>query len=99
MGLFSRKAATAATEKSTADTPESHSPASQTPAMSANHSTTSLAEQSAPVHPSEESKVTLLALALGAVSSMGGFMFGYESGQISGMHPQRHTMEMKLTTI
>lgn len=28
--------------------------------------------------------VTWLALILGAVASIGGFMFGYESGQISG---------------
>lgn len=29
--------------------------------------------------------VTKLAVTLGAIASIGGFMFGYESGQISGM--------------
>ena len=32
----------------------------------------------------ESPRVTPLALILGAVASIGGFMFGYESGQISG---------------
>jgi SP family sugar:H+ symporter-like MFS transporter len=86
LNLFSRNKAAqpGVTEKGT---PETHTPAFQTPAMSANHSTTSLnshvqGNASEPVV--EESKVTLIALVLGAVSSMGGFMFGYESGQISG---------------
>lgn len=30
-------------------------------------------------------KVPFLAIFLGLVASIGGFMFGYESGQISGM--------------
>lgn len=31
-----------------------------------------------------KAKVPLLAIYLGLVASIGGFMFGYESGQISG---------------
>ncbi|KKP04767.1 hypothetical protein THAR02_03104 [Trichoderma harzianum] len=34
--------------------------------------------------PRSEEKVTVLACALGAVASIGGFIFGYVSGQISG---------------
>lgn len=37
-----------------------------------------------PVKPSE--KVTTIAFALSAIASIGGFMFGYESGQISGAY-------------
>ena len=33
----------------------------------------------------EERRVTSTAILLGAIASIGGFMFGYESGQISGM--------------
>lgn len=82
MGLFSKKPAVPAVDEKTIHE-DSSSPASQTPA---NQSTTSLANPV--VNPDallEESKVTALALILGAVSSIGGFMFGYESGQISGM--------------
>jgi SP family sugar:H+ symporter-like MFS transporter len=32
----------------------------------------------------EKPKLTVLAVLLGAIASMGGFIFGYESGQISG---------------
>ena len=32
----------------------------------------------------EKLPVTTLAMLLGAIASIGGFMFGYESGQISG---------------
>ena len=34
--------------------------------------------------------VTALAIVLSAVASIGGFMFGYESGQISGRFSQDH---------
>lgn len=81
MGMFSKKnAATAVDEKAVHDvSPESRTPANQSSANSL---------RDRPVNPDallEEAKVTGLALTLGAVSSMGGFMFGYESGQISGM--------------
>jgi SP family sugar:H+ symporter-like MFS transporter len=32
----------------------------------------------------EQRRVTPIAVLLGAIASIGGFMFGYESGQISG---------------
>lgn len=34
-----------------------------------------------------EGKVTVIAVLLGAIASVGGFIFGYESGQISGTYP------------
>lgn len=37
-----------------------------------------------PVSPVRQQKVTFLAVFLGVVASIGGFMFGYVSGQISG---------------
>jgi len=37
-----------------------------------------------PVDLQPEGRISLLAITLGAVASIGGFMFGYESGQISG---------------
>ncbi|TKA29233.1 hypothetical protein B0A50_03743 [Salinomyces thailandicus] len=48
-----------------------------------------LEKTSSPNHPSNaelpsEQKVTILAVSLGLVASIGGFMFGYVSGQISG---------------
>lgn len=33
----------------------------------------------------EKGVLTIRAILLGAIASIGGFMFGYESGQISGM--------------
>ncbi|KAK0651331.1 general substrate transporter [Cercophora newfieldiana] len=42
------------------------------------------APENSPARLIEEQKVTLLACILGAVASIGGFMFGYVSGQISG---------------
>lgn len=68
------------------------SPAGTTPAMTpANGSTTSLGHAHEDTQiPSgtgvmPKAKVPLLAIVLGAVASIGGFVFGYESGQISGM--------------
>lgn len=72
MGLFSKKvAAEPATEMDA-------SPESSTPVSKAN----SLNNHPVVV---EEGKVTFLAVMLGVISSIGGYMFGYESGQISGM--------------
>ena len=80
MGLFSKKqaAATVSTpgDKSTpTDTPSTNTPALSI--ASADHN------GDAP-DAKKEGRVTIIALLLGAISSMGGFMFGYESGQISG---------------
>jgi SP family sugar:H+ symporter-like MFS transporter len=73
MGFFSKKDAPVH-EKGT---PDSHSPA-DTPAR----------RTSDPhVHGNIEEptgRVPTLAILLGAIASIGGFMFGYESGQISG---------------
>ncbi len=33
-------------------------------------------------------KITAISILLGAVASMGGFIFGYESGEISGLWPK-----------
>ncbi|KAI1651307.1 general substrate transporter [Daldinia loculata] len=41
-------------------------------------------EQSSEPSPVEQQKVTFVAVFLGVVASIGGFMFGYVSGQISG---------------
>ena len=65
----------------------------QTPRASTPHSESEAAqvEQDAEQHiPNHEEVLkrqppTVLACTLGAVASIGGFMFGYESGQISGM--------------
>jgi hypothetical protein len=89
MGFFKSKTATAVTEKSAADGPESSTPASQTLAISANHSITSLDkqfEQTAPAQPIEQGKITAKAVILAAIAAIGGFIFGYESGQIGGTH-------------
>jgi SP family sugar:H+ symporter-like MFS transporter len=99
MGLFNKKKAVSAAiahailaEKGTpADTPSTQTPSTQTPARSI----TSVSDETAH-HDSlpaaqalEEQPVTWLAILLGSIASIGGFMFGYESGQISGTpsHP------------
>jgi SP family sugar:H+ symporter-like MFS transporter len=90
MGMFNRKKHAEAhagevspSEKATpAETPETVTPA--------NNSQSSLpmeVEQKSNIAPEEASKkqpVTAFAIILGAIASIGGFMFGYESGQISG---------------
>ena len=38
----------------------------------------------APLPAHAEARVTVIAVLLGAIASVGGFIFGYESGQISG---------------
>lgn len=42
-------------------------------------------EREGEVEPKEKEKVPMLALFLGTCASIGGFIFGYESGEISGM--------------
>jgi MFS transporter, SP family, sugar:H+ symporter len=60
-------------------------PSSETPA---DRSETNVPVQGAPDDLDdllEKRQVTTSAILLGAIASIGGFMFGYESGQISGM--------------
>jgi SP family sugar:H+ symporter-like MFS transporter len=56
-------------------TPNTHTPVDTPPRA---HSDVVQASDMAP------GKVPPIAIVLGAVASIGGFMFGYESGQISG---------------
>lgn len=72
MRFYQRKPTDEVQEKGT---PDSTSPA-DTPAR--RHS-------DGAVVPAPEGRVPAIAVILGAVASIGGFMFGYESGQISGM--------------
>lgn len=69
MGFFSKNDTVA--EKGT---PSTGTPA-DTPAR--RHSSPNEIEQ-------PSGRVPILAILLGAIASIGGFMFGYESGQISG---------------
>jgi len=75
MSLFTRKTTVlTVSEKNTSPS----SPESQSPRESIHK------QSNGPIDPREEGRVTFIAVLLGAISSMGGFMFGYESGQISG---------------
>lgn len=47
--------------------------------------------------PVEKRPVTTSAVLLGAIASIGGFMFGYESGQISGKLYLRNSIFRYLT--
>jgi SP family sugar:H+ symporter-like MFS transporter len=95
MGFFSKKAAPAATsqalpiEKGTpADTPSTQTPCNQSPAT---RSLASVDHQNDTVDVAqalEKQPVTFFAILLGAIASIGGFIFGYESGQISGLSQQ-----------
>ncbi|KAH6662767.1 hypothetical protein B0J14DRAFT_553651 [Halenospora varia] len=85
MGLFNRKAqkneaaANAVMAKQEKETSPAETPVVGTPARGVSPNGQ---HQGASVE--EKLPVTWLALTLGAISSIGGFMFGYESGQISG---------------
>jgi len=70
MRLFNRKATKEVAEKGT---PDSTTPAQTPPRRSSN-----------PMPEVPLGRVPAIAVILGAVASIGGFMFGYESGQISG---------------
>jgi hypothetical protein len=98
MGFLSRKKADKAPEAdahvgemsaSQKPTPAATTPATLTPA---NNSEASLDLQTENVAASataadllKKQPVTAYAVILGAIASIGGFMFGYESGQIGGM--------------
>jgi SP family sugar:H+ symporter-like MFS transporter len=60
---------------------EKGTPNSTTPAHTPTRGNSILAS---PVEAQYEGKIAPIAVVLGAVASIGGFMFGYESGQISG---------------
>ncbi|KAF8861595.1 hexose transporter [Acephala macrosclerotiorum] len=79
MGLFNKKPATAIAEKHSQGTSPSETPGI-TPAASIH------APEDAPVANGriEDAPTTFLACLLGGIASMGGFIFGYESGQIGG---------------
>lgn len=93
MGIFNRKKLPEAhagevspSEKAT----PAETPATLTPANNSQSSLHIEAEHSINVAPEEALKkqpVTAFAVILGAIASIGGFIFGYESGQISGEHP------------
>jgi len=68
---FFRKPTEAVHEKGT--------PANSTPADTPPRGNSHTVEDVAP-----EGRIPAIAVVLGAVASIGGFMFGYESGQISG---------------
>lgn len=59
--------------------PEKGTPANSTPADTPPRGNSRTAEEVMP-----QGRVPAIAVILGAVASIGGFMFGYESGQISG---------------
>lgn len=89
MGFFSRKKAPVAhvgeinpSEKPTpAETPATLTPANNSQAsLPIQHNSNVVSEAAL-----KELPVTMKAVLLGAISSLGGFMFGYESGQISGL--------------
>jgi SP family sugar:H+ symporter-like MFS transporter len=67
-------------KKTTEEVHEKGTPANSTPTDTPARGNSQTAEDV--VHP--EGRVPAIAVILGAVASIGGFMFGYESGQISG---------------
>jgi len=87
MNFFSKKAGGPSAlpiEKSS----ESSTPSNQTPASRSVASLNNDEQERHVVAPAtleNEPKLTVLAVLLGAIASMGGFIFGYESGQISGV--------------
>jgi len=75
MGLFKRKAAETAPNKKSPSTPGESTP---------NESAAASLAPAAAEEALKEQPTTLLAILLGSISSLGGLMFGYGSGQISG---------------
>jgi SP family sugar:H+ symporter-like MFS transporter len=65
--------------KKTQDVQEKGTPANSTPAHTPSRGNSHVADDVAP-----QGRIPAVAVILGAVASIGGFMFGYESGQISG---------------
>lgn len=73
MGLFNRK-----------PTAEAQEPDNTPSTVTSSRNASFTKEQPGHVTPPEKGKVPAIAVILGAIASIGGFMFGYESGQISG---------------
>lgn len=65
--------------KKTGEVQEKGTPANSTPADTPPRGNSHTVEDVIP-----KGRVPAIAVILGAVASIGGFMFGYESGQISG---------------
>jgi SP family sugar:H+ symporter-like MFS transporter len=91
MGLFNKKKAepTVFNDKNVSSaegTPAAHTPAETPVAARSLNGSVPEHHDNVPVDALEKQPVTRLALMLGAIASIGGFMFGYESGQISGMY-------------
>ena len=90
MGMFHKKKAPEAhvgeinpSEKPTpAETPATLTPTNNS--ESSLHIQTDHSSNVAPEEALQKQPVTKMAVLLGAIASIGGFMFGYESGQISG---------------
>jgi hypothetical protein len=97
MGFFNKKAAEPTTPTPGEITPSDKTSPAETPAAEtpANQSRTllliqpelpnSVAPKNSNKKGLEHHPVTVLATLLGSIASIGGFIFGYESGQISGM--------------
>lgn len=62
-------------------------PATHTPAARSLNGSSPEHHDVAPEEALDNLPATKLAMTLGAIASIGGFMFGYESGQISGALP------------
>ncbi|KAE8447186.1 hypothetical protein EG329_011017 [Mollisiaceae sp. DMI_Dod_QoI] len=87
MRIFSKKPDGASARPASVKVAEKSTPQSMTPQDGVTPRTSIHGRSTLPVVPEnapEEGPVTWLALILGGVASIGGFMFGYESGQISG---------------
>jgi MFS transporter, SP family, sugar:H+ symporter len=76
MRFFQKKPAGALAEKDTANDTSNVTTPARTPPRRSSVQDVSVEEP--------KGKVPVIAGILGAVASIGGFMFGYESGQISG---------------
>jgi hypothetical protein len=104
MGFFNKKKEAGAStplpiEKGTpTDTPSTHTPYEQTPATRSLASVNELHDTANTTQALEQQPVTFFALLLGAIASIGGFIFGYESGQISGPFHHPYFSHSHLTT-
>ncbi|TVY84680.1 Galactose transporter [Lachnellula suecica] len=87
MGLFNKRKADSSATTTTIE--EKKASPTETPAtLTPDHQSAASVRNEVGAHHNvaglEESKVTPIAVLLGCIASIGGFMFGYESGQISG---------------